>query len=333
MKKILIVLTTALLLAACSNDNDPAATNDGSRVPLQVTGYIADFHLGVTRAAGSEWEDGDSIGIYAVNTGTTPENLQSDQHAPFRLRNGGTGKTDNSNGTYNYKVFFSNSPVYLPEDENNYIDVYGYYPYNATYINPAKIPVDVSTQTKQKSIDLMTTGIVSSTTINGDTRINKLNPSCQLLFHHRLTKLVFNLKPGEDFTNKDIEGATSLTISNQRTEGIYNIYIKKLICVGEANKTITAVAVEKTTDGYDKTFEAIVLPNDATNPAVDRKVTIVVQGKSCTFTIAKPSDSNSDTDGKIKVYNTYEAGKKYVYNVTVYPFAVVVDSDKYTEQW
>ena len=318
MKKILIFLTIALLLAACSNDNDPAATNEEGRIPLQVTGYISNFHLGVTRAADSHWEEGDEIGIYAVNSGDQPTNLQSDQHAPFKLRNGGTGETDNHNDTYNFKVFFSNSPVYLPEDGSS-IDVYGYYPYNATYTNPQDIPVDVSMQNPQKNIDLMTTGIVSCTTINGDTRINKLNPSCQLLFHHRLTKLVFNLKPGEDFTNKDIEGATSLTISNQRTEGTYNIYNNEFTYIGDADQKIFAVTAEYVAENYVKTFEAIVLPNATTSPAVDRKVTIVVDGRSYTFTISSAT--------------SFDAGTKYTYNVTVYPFTVIVDPDKYTEQW
>ena len=318
MKKILIFLTIALLLAACSNDNDPAATNEEGRIPLQVTGYISNFHLGVTRAADSHWEEGDEIGIYAVNSGDQPTNLQSDQHAPFKLRNGGTGETDNHNDTYNFKVFFSNSPVYLPEDGSS-IDVYGYYPYNATYTNPQDIPVDVSMQNPQKNIDLMTTGIVSRTTINGDTRINKLNPSCQLLFHHRLTKLVFNLKPGEDFTNKDIEGATSLTISNQRTEGTYNIYNNEFTYIGDADQKIFAVTAEYVAENYVKTFEAIVLPNATTSPAVDRKVTIVVDGRSYTFTISSAT--------------SFDAGTKYTYNVTVYPFTVIVDPDKYTEQW
>lgn len=328
MKKILIFLTIALLLAACSNDNDPAATNEEGRIPLQVTGYISNFHLGVTRAADSHWEEGDEIGIYAVNSGDQPTNLQSDQHAPFKLRNGGTGETDNHNDTYNFKVFFSNSPVYLPEDGSS-IDVYGYYPYNATYTNPQDIPVDVSMQNPQKNIDLMTTGIVSRTTINGDTRINKLNPSCQLLFHHRLTKLVFNLKPGEDFTNKDIEGATSLTIGSQKTTATYNIYTDELTCVGESNQTITA-AVGSTKSGYEKTFEAIVLPNDAdNNPAIDCKVTIVVDGRSYSFTIIRTGE---ESNIKVKTVSFF-AGYKYEYNVTVYPFTITVDPDKYTEQW
>ena len=346
MKKILILLTITVLLAACSSDSDPAVTNDGGRVPLQVTGYIADFPIGITRAHDSSWDTGDEIGIYAVRTNTKPLTLQSDQHAPFKLKvvSGSTHATDEG-GTYNFKAFFSNSPVYLPAD-GYAIDVYGYYPYNADYTNPYAIPVNVSAQNSQNAIDLMTSD-KENHTIHGDASspsINKANPSCQLLFHHRLTKLVFNLKPGGDFDPSDIEGATSLTIGSQKTTATYDIYSDVLTCTGDANQAISAVALATPNSGYAKTFEAMVLPNNDTkdeadltnhpititdNPDVDRTVTIVVDGRSYTFTIAKPGS----TEGKIKVNNTFEAGTKYIYNVTVYPFSVFVDSQKFTEQW
>lgn len=324
MNKILIFLTTTLLLAACSSDNDPAATNDGRRVTLQVTGYIADTPLGITRAVDTSWETGDKIGLYALPYDNTTTPIEGGSNVGYVL----TGSSGETNGT-NYKVFTSiSTSITMPSTGN--IDVYGYYPYTVEATTPTAVAVDVSAQTEQKSIDLMTTGKVSTTTHDGSTPISMANPSCQLLFHHRLTKLVFNLKAGEDFTTSDIAGATALTIGSQKTAATYNIYTDVLTCSGDANQTITAVALATANSGYGKTFEAIVLPNSTTdNPAVDRIVSIVVDGKSYTFTIAP----DGGVDGKIKVHNTFEAGYKYIYNVTVYPFSIIVNPDKYTEQW
>ena len=314
MKKILILLTITVLLAACSSDSDPAVTNDGRRVPLQVTGYIADTPLGITRAAGSAWEADDQIGLYAVQSNTTTP-IEGGSNVGYVL----TGSPGPTNGI-DYKVFTSiSTSISMPSEGN--IDVYGYYPYNAETTDPTALAVNLNIQTEQKSVDLMTTD-KEDHTIHGDNTspsINKVTPSCQLLFHHRLTKLVFNLKPGEDFTNKDIEGATSLTISNQRTEGTYNIYNNEFTYIGDADQKIFAVTAEYVAENYVKTFEAIVLPNATTSPAVDRKVTIVVDGRSYTFTISSAT--------------SFDAGTKYTYNVTVYPFTVIVDPDKYTEQW
>ena len=303
-----------MLLAACSSDSDPAVTNDGRRVPLQVTGYIADTPLGITRAAGSAWDAADQIGLYAVQSNTTTP-IEGGSNVGYVL----TGSPGPTNGI-DYKVFTSiSTSISMPSEGN--IDVYGYYPYNAETTDPTALAVNLNIQTEQKSVDLMTTD-KEDHTIHGDNTspsINKVTPSCQLLFHHRLTKLVFNLKPGEDFTNKDIEGATSLTISNQRTEGTYNIYNNEFTYIGDADQKIFAVTAEYVAENYVKTFEAIVLPNATTSPAVDRKVTIVVDGRSYTFTISSAT--------------SFDAGTKYTYNVTVYPFTVIVDPDKYTEQW
>jgi hypothetical protein len=112
-------------------------------------------------------------------------------------------------------------------------------------------------------------------------------------------------------------GTTSLTIGSQNTAGTYDIYDNVLTCSGDANKAISAVGTKD--DELHWSFEAIVLPNNTTNLAVDRTVTIVVDGRSYTFTIGKAT--------------SFDTGKRYVYNVKVYPLTITVDTGKYTEQW
>ena len=317
LKKILILLTATLLLAACSSDSDTSVTNDGRRVALQVTGYIADTPHGITRAHGTSWEAGDQIGLYAVNSNkTTP--IDDGSNVCYSTTSG--GETAGST----FLLFTTSTPIILPATGD--IDVYGYYPYSSGATNPTAVAVNVSTQNLQKNIDLMTAGKVSTSTHNGSTPISINEPSCELLFQHRLTKLVFNLT----FNDFGVINNTSLTIGSQKTTATYNIYTDILTYgSGEANQTITA-AVGSTKSGFDKTFEAIVLPNDAdNNPAVDCKVTIVVDGGSYSFTIIRTGAATNNT----VLTGPFAAGCKYEYNVTVYPFTIIVDTDKYTEQW
>ena len=323
LKRILILLTTTLLLAACSSDSDPAVTNDGRRVPLQVTGYIAYTPLGITRAYNTSWDTDDQIGLYAAHSYTTTP-IDDGSNVCYVLSDS-PGETYNSSidKKYTYKAFTTSTPIILPSTGS--IDVYGYYPYSSGATTPTAVAVNVSTQNPQKNIDLMTTGKVSTTTHDSSTPISSTAPLCELLFHHRLAKLVFNL----DFSEMGTVSTTSLTIGSQRNAATYNIYTDVLTCSGDANQTITAV-VGTTTDALHKSYEAIVLPNDeSTNPAVDRTVTIVVDGRSYTFTIAKSGASSSN---KV-VTSSFDAGKKYIYNVKVYPFTIEVDTKKYTEQW
>ena len=314
-----------MLLAACSSDSDPAVTNDGRRVPLQVTGYIADIPRGITRAHDTSWESGDKIGLYVMPHDNTETPIDDGSNVCFVLSDRPGETYDSDRKIYTYKAFTTSNPIILPTTGN--IDVYGYYPYSSGATNPTAVAVNVSTQNSQKSIDLMTTGTVSTTTQGGATPISITNPTCELLFHHKLTKLVFNLNLSEMGT----VSTTSLTIGSQRTTATYNLYTKKLTCSGDANQTISAVESATVPIGYDKTFEAIVLPNVATNisPTAGRTVTIVVDGRSYTFTIAVTGVSSSN---KV-VTSLFEEGKKYIYNVKVYPFTIEVDTDKYTEQW
>ena len=315
MKKILILLTITLLLAACSSDSDPAVTNDGRRVPLQVTGYIADIPRGITRAYDTSWESGDKIGLYVMPHDNTETPIDDGSNVCYVLSDSPGETYDSRIDKNTYKAFTTSTPITLPTTGS--VDVYGYYPYSSGAANPTAVAVNVSTQNSQKSIDLMTTGKVERTTQDiGSPLISIANPECQLLFQHKLTKLVFNLNLSEMGT----VSTTSLTIGSQRTTATYNLYTNRFTFTGDANQTITAVESATVPTGYDKTFEAIVLPNnDTTNPAVDRKVTIVVNGRSYTFTIGNAT--------------SFASGHKYIYNVTVYPFSVFVDSQKFTEQW
>lgn len=307
MGKILILLTITVLLAACSSDSDPAVTNDGRRVPLQVTGYIADTPRGITRAYDTSWESGDKIGLYAVQTNTTTLIDDGSSNVCYE-----TGSSDDTHGN-EYKPFTTSTPITLPATGD--IDVYGYYPYSSGATTPTAVAVNVSNQDPQKSIDLMITGKVSTSTHGGSTPISIANPTCELLFQHRLTKLEFNL----DLSEMVSVSTTSLTIASQKTAATYNIYTDVLTFSGDANQTITAV-VGTTTDALHKSFETIVLPNDASNnPAADRTVTIVVDGRSYTFTIGNAT--------------SFDVGHKYVYNVKVYPFTIEVNPQNYTEQW
>ncbi len=48
-----------------------------------------------------------------------------------------------------------NSPIYYPED-NSAVDFIAYYPYSETISDYKNYPIDLSNQTKQNAIDLMT---------------------------------------------------------------------------------------------------------------------------------------------------------------------------------
>ena len=314
MKHLLSILLGASLLAACSSDEGVAPADADGRVPLRIVAGIEPQVEGATRAVETAWEAGDAIGVYmTIHNLTTP--FTSDNREAKNLQYTFDDGTNYETSGNTYRLFTPQSgKMYLTEQS---VDVYGYYPYDdAADLDPTAIPVDVSVQTSQKAIDFM-----RARTGN----VNNNNASIELMFHHRLTKLVFNLRQGEGLLEKELNDATYLgvTIDHQSVSATYNIYSDAII-VAPDNKVINTVRATAAPTGYVRTFEAIVLPNGPSNPATPRTVTITFYRKSDDTIV------NTFTIGSGTYFN---AGYKYVYNVTVNATSIQVDTQKYTEQW
>lgn len=266
-KNTCFVMLAALMLAGCSNEVEEQVM-DSKRVPLQING---DINMLMTRAADDHWDNDDAIGVYMVNA-----------------ENGIVGNVSN----YRYTVVTGGqNGTFIPADENNT----AYFPENGTAVNVmayypqgnvdnGKLSLDLSDQSEQPRIDLMSARAEGA---------SKSSPTVNLQFKHRLTKLFFNI---EGDVNTD---GISATISNQYTKIQYDILNDKLsIAEGDEKKDI--VMKYWNLDGY-RFVEAIVLPNDENNSAVDRQLTFQLNEK-----IFKATINNS---------TKFEAGKKYTYNV------------------
>ena len=320
-KRFIILPLTLALLTACSNDEDDKSRTD-KRVPLEIVASIDLQAQMFTRAVETAWESGDKIGVYMIlHSATTPAIYEDAEHTkgenmPYTFDDGTNYETYGNT----YRLFTPNSKkIYLSETS---VDVYGYYPYaakkknNTDDLDPTAIEIDVSNQTSQKAIDFM-----RARTGN----MNNENIAIELLFQHRLVKLVFNLKQGEGLLEDELKDASSLTmtIGGQPVAATYNLYNDAFI-ITAANNDITPVKASSAPTGYVRTFEAIVLPNGASNPAGDRTVTIEF------FRNSKDIIKNTFT---IPGSTYFEKGFKYTYNVTVNATSIQVDPTKYTEQW
>ena len=163
------------------------------------------------------------------------------------------------------------------------MNVVAYYPQGNVVDN--KLSLDLANQSEQPRIDLMSAKAEGA---------SKNDPTIKLEFKHRLTKLFFEIEG-----NVNTDGIEA-TISNQYTKIQYDILNDKLsIADGDTKKEI---AMKYWNSNNSRFTEAIVLPNDENNSAVDRQLTFKLNGK--TFS-AKISDAT-----------TFVAGKKYTYKVT-----------------
>lgn len=176
-----------------------------------------------------------------------------------------------------------NNTAYFPED-GTAVNVVAYYPQGNVVEN--KLSLDLANQDNQPKIDLMSAKAENA---------SKSSPTVNLEFKHRLTKLFFKIEG--DVKTDGIEA----TISDQYTKIQYDILNDKLLIADGSEKENIVMKYWNLDEGTNRFVEAIVLPNEEGNAAEDRQLTFKLNEKIFNATI-----SNS---------TTFEAGKKYTYNV------------------
>lgn len=268
-KNTCFVMLAALMMAGCSNEVEEQVM-DSRRVPLQING---DINMLMTRAADDHWDDNDAIGVYMVNA----ENSIVRNVSNYRY----TVVTGGQNGTF--IPADENNTAYFPED-GTAVNVVAYYPQGNVVEN--KLSLDLANQDVQPKIDLMAAKATDA---------SKNNPTINLEFKHRLTKLFFEIEG--DVNTDGIYAA----IGNQYTDIQYDILNDELLIAEGSEKENIVMKYWNLDKGTNRFVEAIVLPNDENNSAVDRQLTFQLNEKIFNATISNTT--------------TFEPGKKYTYTV------------------
>lgn len=267
-KNTCFVMLAALMMAGCSNEVEEQVM-DSRRVPLQING---DINMLMTRAADDHWDEKDAIGVYMV----TAENSIVGDVSNYRYV-----VIDKDNG--NFSPDGETNTAYFPES-GDAVNVVAYYPQGNVVEN--KLSLDLANQNEQPRIDLMSAKAEGA---------SKSNPIINLGFKHRLTKLFFVI---EGDVNTD---GIYATIGNQYTDIQYDILNDKLLIAEGSEKENIVMKYWNLDEGTNRFVEAIVLPNDENNSAVDRQLTFQLNEKIFNATISNTT--------------TFEPGKKYTYTV------------------
>lgn len=267
-KNTCFVMLAALMMAGCSNEVEEQVM-DSRRVPLQING---DINMLMTRAADDHWDANDAIGVYMVS---------ADNSIVGGVSNYRYVVIDKDNG--NFSPAGENNTAYFPEN-GDAVNVVAYYPQGEVVDN--KLSLDLANQGEQPRIDLMSANAEGA---------SKSNPTINLEFKHRLTKLFFVI---EGDVNTD---GIYATIGNQYTDIQYDILNDKLLVAEGSEKENIVMKYWNLDEGTNRFVEAIVLPNDENNSAVDRQLTFQLNEKIFNATISNTT--------------TFEPGKKYTYTV------------------
>lgn len=263
MKSLLGIVLSLSILQSCQNDETNIIQNEVNNKGITFSSIIDDAQN--SRAYDTSWEANDVIGVFMLaNRNELATNI------PYV-----TSKGDG--------YFVSqHSPIYYPED-NSAVDFIAYYPYSETIRDDYKnYPIDLSNQTKQNAIDLMTAVNLTNRKLE--------SPQGNLQFKHLLAKLVLNLKSTSGSSLKGIKAS----ISGLKVKGTANLSDGKITSSGEAT-TFSLFINEEGTQA-----EAILLPQALSG---NLKIKLELNGQS----------KEIDT----QISSSIEQGNKYIYNVNV----------------
>lgn len=289
MKTTSLLLSVAALCTAtaCSHDSESGTTDNNGRTPLCVTSGIQ------TRAYDNQWDDGDAIGIYMFETGTTTP-IEGATNRKYITAAGGNAAT--------FAPAAAGQTIYFPVSETPTCDLVAYYPHAAISDNQL-YNVDVTTQNLQKAIDLMAAAKVTGK--------HKNNATVAFVFAHKLVKLEIAIQgDGTSITNDQLTN-TVVKTTNQQTTATYNV-------VNDGNITVTETALAEITlltTANGLKAEGIVLPTTSTD------------GMELTFAVPAPiSQTFTWAINKAIGSQQFEAGKKYKYTITIGKSALSVTS-------
>lgn len=197
-----------------------------------------------TRASGTMWEEGDAIGIFALNQVEAPAAPTIyDDKKNVKYINDTPGITANFSAAVD-EIKFPTSKEML--------DFIAYYPYSSTRISEVTgedLNINVSNQSPQSEIDVL---YASATGYNSD------NPEVDLTFQHKLSQLTFVVTAEEEIVLEEAE----ITIHNCVTQGSINLMDGTITPDTDTitRDTITPVSTFNSTEN-SITATAIMLPN------------------------------------------------------------------------
>lgn len=262
MKSLLGIMLSLSILQSCQNDETNIIQNEVNNKGITFSSIIDDAQN--SRAYDTSWEANDVIGVFML--ANSDKNVL-DTNIPYV-----TSKGDG--------YFVSqNSPIYYPDGA---VDFIAYYPYSGAISDHTNYSIDLSNQTAQSAIDLMTAVNLTGRQLT--------SPQGNLQFKHLLAKLVLNLNSTSGSSLKGIKAS----ISGLKVKGTANLSDGTITPSGEATTFSLFINEEA------RQAEAILLPQALSG---NLKIKLELNGQS--------KEIETEISGSI------ERGYKYIYNVNV----------------
>lgn len=266
------------MFASCNvNDEIQSDVNRAVRFTGNIGGQVA--ATPGTRASGTAWGTGDEVGV-------------------FMVRHGGT---DISDDAYNKKYTVSGTNLSAAEGDIYYpvagaVDFIAYYPYSAQWSDLSnEASIEIGDQTEQTKFDLLYAKAANS----GSGYTKDYGKAVDLEFDHKLAKVVFNCKADG---LASLDGMT-VKIKGMNSKGTFDLATGTVASTDNSAKEITAHELTAAAQGYLKSYDAIIMPDQY--EANEITVEFTVGDDTFTWTIDNAENAK------------FESGNEYTYEVIV----------------
>lgn len=236
-----ILLLSILIFTSCSENDD----DDRSSMPIQLNTSIYNR----PRISKQLFHEGDKVGVYLVDyTNDTPGVLGN----IFQTR------------YFNIEYAMDDAFWYAPDGQeiyigNGYADLYTYYPYDAEM---SRVPgkTDLTAYPFQIQTDQSAHPTGSDFLWAKSTRINGSDQQANIIFKHLMSCFEINL-----FFNdrQEIPTDPQLKIYNTQTACTINMRTGMASANGQTS-VLTPFSSAQTAEGYDFSFNAIIIPQTIT---------------------------------------------------------------------
>lgn len=294
---LLTIVAISMAMTSCDKNETTVQTYDGSVRFISGVTATPSSRVAIDDQGKSVWNENDPIGIFMVKHGaTTVVNAAANMKYTAAQAGASTSFTP------------SGSDIYYPLDESAKVDFIAYHPYGDAIGDDFAYAINLSDQTSQTNIDLMTAKADNSG--KGYSKENGRNNSAvNFTFTHRLVKLVMNVTK-----DASVPGTiTGVSIKGMNTAATFDLKgVAGFTSVGSP----IAITPSKTSENK---YEAILLPVAALTD--DHLVTFTTdEGETYNWVMKKQISS-------------LEVEKIYTYDVNVTKYEIIASGaiNRWTE--
>lgn len=281
--------------AACSNENE---INGGDPDAIKFTASIA--NASTTRAAvavqSTAFEAGESINIECTPSAGGATTF-------------GVYTTSAASGNVNDLTYSSGTIIKWPSTGT--VDMKAFYPSTVTSSTTSfAVQTDQTTDATNGDANYKASDLMYATPITGQSQTTS---AVGFTFNHALTKIVVNLTKGSNLPQNEFNSCT-VALSAKTTAAINS----GVASTASTDGTITMGTGVSSSTATTFSLAAIIVPQ-------------TIDGSTTPQNFITISNSSGTASYQLKTSVTFDAGKVYTYNLTVYSSVITLQSTSITD--